>query len=242
MYFWKNNQMNSNFENFLIQHPKISVLKTNFDSDRYVSLDLSINNHDLKTFDIHDIPSFENYWKSKVSSHGGNIAFGGYLEQRNLYRRSELFEESAENRDIHIGLDLWAEAETIILAAFDGVVYTSHFNEGVGNYGGTIILKHRINNFDFFTLYGHLSIKSLEKMPKGTTVLQKQQLASLGFPKENGGYAPHLHFQIIRDIEGKTEDYPGVCAESKKSFYTQNCPDPNLLLKLKSLSEETTLK
>jgi murein DD-endopeptidase MepM/ murein hydrolase activator NlpD len=233
--------MNSNFENFLIQYPEITVLKTNFDSDIYVSLDLSIDNHELKTFDIHDIPSFENYWKSKVSSHGGNIAFGGYFEQRNLYRRSELFEESAENRDIHIGLDLWADAETIVLAAFDGEVYVSHFNEGIGNYGGTIILKHQIDNFEFYTLYGHLSIKSLEKMPKGTIVSQKQQLASLGFPNENGGYAAHLHFQIILDLEKNTEDYPGVCSSSKASFYKQNCPDPNLLLKLKCRSKTETM-
>jgi len=48
----------------------------------------------------------------------------------------------------------------------------------------------------------------------------------------NGDYAPHLHFQIIIDMEEKTGDYPGVCSENKLEFYKNNCPNPNLLLKI----------
>ena len=52
--------------------------------------------------------------------------------------------------------------------------------------------------------------------------------------KENGDYPPHLHFQIILDIENFYGDYPGVCSENDLKYYSQNCPDPNLVLKLSS--------
>ena len=149
-----------------------------------------------------------------------------------MYQRSELFEKVGEKRDIHIGLDLWADAKTPVLAAFDGTIYGAQYNEGLGNYGATLVVKHQIEGFEFFTLYGHLSWSSIEKMPVETKIKQGSTIGYLGNPSENGGYAPHLHFQIIRDMEGNRGDYPGVCAASKWSFYAQNCPDPNLLLKL----------
>jgi hypothetical protein len=42
-----------------------------------------------------------------------------------------------------------------------------------------------------------------------------------------------LHFQIINDMQGKKGDYPGVSSKKELAFYKKNCPDPNLLLKIK---------
>ncbi len=64
------------------------------------------------------------------------------------------------------------------------------------------------------------------------SVQKGQQIATLGLPPINGDYAPHLHFQIIIDMEGKFGDYPGVCSENTLAFYKENCPDPNGLLKI----------
>jgi len=49
----------------------------------------------------------------------------------------------------------------------------------------------------------------------------------LGKPDENGGWPPHLHFQLIRDMQGFVGDYPGVCAKQDLTFYANNCPDPS---------------
>jgi len=84
----------------------------------------------------------------------------------------------------------------------------------------------------FYTLYGHLSIVSIENIKVGDKVLQGEIIGFLGDSSVNGDYAPHLHFQIIRDLEGNFGDYPGVSSEEKKCFYQKNCPNPNLLLKL----------
>jgi hypothetical protein len=42
-----------------------------------------------------------------------------------------------------------------------------------------------------------------------------------------------LHFQIIEEISNTFGDYPGVCSKSDLDYYLKNCPDPNLLLKIK---------
>ena len=112
----------------------------------------------------------------------------------------------------------------------EGVVQN---NDSLGDYGPTLILKHQIENFTFHTLYGHLSFDSLEGKKIGNFVEKGQQIANLGLPPINGDYAPHLHFQIIIDMENKVGDYPGVCSSKKLAFYMENCPDPNLLLKIK---------
>ena len=45
--------------------------------------------------------------------------------------------------------------------------------------------------------------------------------------------------QVIWEIWGNknitdyTGDYPGVCSTLNLDFYLENCPDPNLLLKIK---------
>ncbi len=77
-----------------------------------------------------------------------------------------------------------------------------------------------------------MSLESLKDKKVGDVIKQGQQIANLGLPPVNGDYAPHLHFQIIIDIENNFGDYAGVCSPTKLDFYTKNCPDPNLLLKI----------
>ncbi|MNY72962.1 hypothetical protein D3C86_2116260 [compost metagenome] len=57
-----------------------------------------------------------------------------------------------------------------------------------------------------------------------------QKIASLGDYTVNGGWPPHLHFQLIINMEGYYGDYPGVCKLSERDKYLANCPDPAWLL------------
>jgi len=84
----------------------------------------------------------------------------------------------------------------------------------------------------FYTLYGHLSRESLKGLKAGQSVTPKTALARVGRSSENGSWPPHLHFQIIQDLQGKSGDYPGVCAVSDRAQYTANCPDPDIVLHL----------
>lgn len=203
------------------------------DATKFTPIDLSTTNTALAEI-VTDAKKLEAYIEDYVSKSNCDAAFGGYNEKRNLYKRSDIFnDEESEERNIHIGLDIWMAAETPIFAALDGKVHSFDYNTGVGNYGPTILLEHRIENTVFYTLYGHLSLESIEEIEIGDVFKKGQQLATLGGASVNGDYAPHLHFQIIADIADYFGDYPGVCSEADLDFYLANCPDPNLLLKLK---------
>lgn len=201
----------------------------------YVALDLSVDNETLFSQELATAEDYEKYIQRYLDQNNAKIAFGGYNEIRNLYQRSTVFKnDNSDERNIHIGLDLWINESAKIYAALDGKIHSIQNNDALGDYGPTIILEHQIENFTFHTLYGHLSTDSLANKKVDNFVKKGQHIANLGMPPINGDYAPHLHFQIIIDMENKKGDYPGVCSSETLSFYLQNCPDPNLLLKIKS--------
>lgn len=211
------------------------VVDAAYTRDMYVPIDLSENNAALAGINISSSADFSVFIDKYLSGEGEEVAYGGYNEIRKLYRRSELFTASAEeehNRNIHIGLDLWVREKTAVLAALDGKVHSFRDNAAFGDYGPTIILQHEVEQQTFYTLYGHLSRESLRNLSPGMEVKQGDKIAELGDPSENGDYAPHLHFQIIKDLQGKIGDYPGVASRKDISFYLENCPDPDLLLKI----------
>ena len=53
--------------------------------DQYCPIDLSESNPDLKTFDISSSSAWENYVLSLLKRNNAKVAYGGYLEVRNLY-------------------------------------------------------------------------------------------------------------------------------------------------------------
>lgn len=210
------------------------VILKEMDYSNYVSLDLSDSNDDLKSRNLNTATDYENYISEYLNLHDAKIAFGGYQETRNLYKRSGVFNnQTSDERNIHIGLDLWINASAPIFAALDGEIHSFKNNDALGDYGPTIILKHQIEDLTFHTLYGHLSLESISDKKVGDFVKKGEKIGALGLPPINGDYAPHLHFQIIIDLENNLGDYPGVCSQNKLAFYANNCPDPNLLLKIK---------
>lgn len=222
------------FEKILQNQTNIKVIDETIDYENYIAFDLSAKHTDQLDLDLTDAKMFEEFVEKHLSENKAKVAFGGYLEQRNLYKRSTTFnDQNTEERNVHIGLDLWIKAGTSVLSALDGKIHSFQNNTLVGDYGPTIILEHEIEDVIFYTLYGHLSVESLTGIRQGQVVKKGEKIAELGKPPINGDYAPHLHFQIIKNIENKKGDYPGVCSSEELDFYKKNCPDPNLLLKIK---------
>ena len=218
----------------LNQIKNVKVIDSSIETGDYVALNLSKSNIDLLSFNCNNVQKFENYIESYLQKNNGKVAFGGYNEVRSLYKRSSIFKSETQlERNIHIGLDFWIKAETPVLAAIDGRIHSFKNNLGLGNYGPTIILEHEIENLVFYTLYGHLSEKSILTLKIGNEFKKGMPIATLGNDLVNGNYAPHLHFQIIENLENNFGDYPGVCNSDDLEFYLNNCPDPNLLLKIK---------
>lgn len=163
---------------------------------------------------------------------GEAVRAGGYGEDRAIYTQ-ELFAPAGEEpRTIHLGLDVFAPAGAEIFAPVAGRVHSSRINDRLGDYGPTIILEHAISGGAFHTLYGHLSRDSLKGLRPGAAFMAGEQIGALGTRRENGGWPPHLHFQIILEIGDARGDYPGVCKRSEQAHWLAICPDPRPLLGL----------
>jgi murein DD-endopeptidase MepM/ murein hydrolase activator NlpD len=224
----------SYFDSFLKSLNAHPVIHPSIPKNSYILLDLSIHNNKLKTVNVSSSNDLENFIWMHLKNHNAKVAYGGYLEQRSIYQRSTYFNQAnpETERDIHLGMDLWIEAGTPIYAPLEGKIHSFKNNTNYGDYGPTIVLKHNIDRQIFYTLYGHLSTASIEGLAEGIEVRQGEQIATLGTAVVNGDYPPHLHFQIVKDIQSFEGDYPGVCNQLDLKFYRQNCPDPNLLLEL----------
>lgn len=224
------------FDDFLTKISKtpLKVINVEILLEDYMAIDLSVANAALAEVDVSSSKAMEIYIKSSLKKHHAKVAYGGYLEKRAIYSRSLYFkQDNAENeRNIHLGIDLWCNSGTKVLAVLDGEVHSFQNNMNFGDYGPTIILKHRMNDVNFYSLYGHLSVASIATLKVGVKVQQGEIIGSLGDSTVNGDYAPHLHFQLIKDMQGLFGDYPGVSNKKSLNFYIKNCPSPNLLLKL----------
>lgn len=225
----------SYFDSFLESLNAHPVVHPSIPKSAFIPLDLSIHNTELKAINVSSSDDLKNFIWMHLKNHNAKVAYGGYIEQRVIYQRSTYFNQAnpETERNIHLGLDLWIAAGTPIYAPLEGSVHSFKNNTNYGDYGPTILLKHHIDSHIFYTLYGHLSLVSIEGLEVGVDIKQGEQIATLGTAEVNGDYPPHLHFQIIKDIESYQGDYPGVSNRIDLEFYKQNCPDPNLLLKLK---------
>ncbi|MGB8192669.1 MAG: peptidoglycan DD-metalloendopeptidase family protein [Chitinophagaceae bacterium] len=135
-------------------------------------------------------------------------------------------------RRLHLGTDIWGPVSTPVFAPLGGMIHSFAFNDNYGDYGATLILTHQLDGFPFYTLYGHLSLRDIEHLSAGHYVNRGQKIAHFGEPHENGHWPPHLHFQVILDMELYEGDYPGVCRYSEREKYLANCPDPDVVLRM----------
>lgn len=211
-------------------HPVVPWQK----GDRLLLMDFTAANEELTDAILESTQLFSDYVNKKLHGAGARYGVGGYNEHRTVYSRSKVFDapDGGEPRRLHLGTDIWGKPYTKVMAPLDGIVHSFAFNNAFGDYGATIILTHQLDGVVFHTLYGHLSLNSLKNLQEGDGVRKGEVFCELGIPFENGQWPPHLHFQIIRDMEGWQGDYPGVCAFSQREQYLANCPDADLILQM----------
>jgi 4-aminobutyrate aminotransferase-like enzyme len=165
-----------------------------------------------------------------------SVGIGRYDEPRSVYL-SPLFGDqsnpTAERRTIHLGIDLFVDPGTPVSSPYEGTVVGFANNTAALDYGPVVILRHTPEpDVEFFTLYGHLSTHSLAPLKIGQRIEKGKAFAEVGRPHENGGWTPHLHFQIILDLLDRETDFPGVAYASERTLWTALSPDPNSILQI----------
>jgi peptidoglycan LD-endopeptidase LytH len=206
------------------------VIKADLQSNNVCLLDFTVANNLLKQTDLRDTNAFNLAVNQMLQEQTATIGVGGYFEDRFIYRRSTHFDANAESRNLHLGIDVWMEADTPVYTPLDATVHSFKDNANFGDYGPTIVLEHELDGTVFYTLYGHLSRKSLEGMEVGKQFKKGDLIAWLGNYPENGDWPPHLHFQVMATMEGRFGDFPGVASATDREHFERICPNPNLIL------------
>lgn len=169
-----------------------------------------------------------------IQESGKSVGLGKYNEVRPFYTSSAFEVDSNDGpawRTVHLGLDVFINAGETVFAPLKGTIYSVADNVGNRNYGPTIILKHDIlPELIFYTLYGHVDKSTLAKWKAGDKVKAGAPIGKIGDLHENGGWSPHLHFQIMLDTLEKEGDFPGVAAPMLIDVWKSICPDPWLLV------------
>ncbi|TDJ10777.1 MAG: hypothetical protein E2O64_04540 [Gammaproteobacteria bacterium] len=196
-----------------------------------IVLDLSVGSEEFAV-SSDDVETLTEKLFAHIESAGGTAGIGRYRENRSLYQ-SELFRSaSTEARSFHLGLDLFAAADTPVMAPLDGKVLSVTDNARDLDYGPTVILQHDADGQEFFTLYGHLSPATLDHLEPGQEVGAGETIGWIGTYPSNGNWPPHLHFQVMTDMLDYQGDFPGVARPSEAWYWRGLCIDPNLMLGL----------
>ncbi len=223
----------------------LNELLPTIDKNEIQSLDLSVSSKWIGHQEAFNNLDLFQYKINKLQlQHPTKIIAGGYLEPRPIYT-SPAFEKignsGRENRTIHLGIDFWLPKKTPVHALFNGEVVVSYNNAGNKLYGGLLILKHQIEGLEFYTLYGHLSIESVSNKIVGDTIKKGSCIGYLGNKKENGNWAPHLHFQIMLSLLNFKNDFPGVANINEIDVWKSVCPNPNVLFKTATLQAKKAI-
>ena len=204
-------------------------------NERVIAPDLGVDSRWAGTLDEqNDIDLLTHRFKLLQKKNIDATIAGGYGETRSIYSTDAYKIETnngPEFRTVHLGVDFWFPAGTEITSILPGKVFSLVDNDRPKDYGVTLILEHEIEGLKFYSLYGHLGKKSLDLFKKGDTVKEGDLIGYLGNPDENGGWSPHLHFQLMLDLLGNTSDFPGVAVYRDKDIWLNLCPNPGLLFK-----------
>ena len=165
---------------------------------------------------------------------GGRIWLGYYYEPRLIYAEPAFRKgtwKASDRRTVHLAVDAFAPAGVPLFAPLRGEVFIAEYRAGHLDYGGVIILRHQTPEGDpFYTLYGHLDPEFLTRLKPGDVVEKGTGFCRLGDPSMNGGWAPHVHFQLALTTEGIEADWPGVGDPDEMYMWEAICPNPAALL------------
>lgn len=155
---------------------------------------------------------------------------GKYLERRPSVYVTDLFRaRGIEPRDVHVGVDLFAPVGTPVHAFMDAIILHQGYNPAAGDYGHVVVTESQVAGVPIYALYGHLDARSISRFAIGSRLHGGEVLGFVGDRNENGGYPPHVHFQLSY-LRPTTHDLPGAIAAGSVVMNRLVFPDPRLVL------------
>lgn len=212
-----------------------TVVDADLKDEKQVVFDLSVGSPLVANIASElDISKLNRDLVEHIRAAGVRVGIGKYDEARAIYAADQYkiaTDEMPEQRSIHLGIDLHMPPGSPVSSFWEGEIHSFNNNSDPMDYGPTIIVMHQTDDNEFFyALYGHLSLASLEGLEKGRSVKRGEVIGSIGDTDVNGGWPPHLHFQIITDLFEESGNFPGVARPSEREVWLAVSADPNLVL------------
>jgi 4-aminobutyrate aminotransferase-like enzyme/Ser/Thr protein kinase RdoA (MazF antagonist) len=171
----------------------------------------------------------ERAYAELVREHGFTLGLGPWGERRIIYT-APFFESvlaEGKRRNVHLGLDIFAPAGTEMFTPLAATVVAATINPEPQDYGGLILLEHEPEpGLRFWTLWGHLDHASARERRIGERLEAGAFVARLGDYAENGGWAPHVHLQLITVPYEDASIVPGVGEEDFIPIWEDLYPRP----------------
>lgn len=216
------------------------VMEPDLRKGQSVVIDLAAGSPDFADVgDPSNTPRWTDAIFGRITAAGLQVGVGRYGEARRGYTASSYRPPGTEVeawRTVHLGMDLFLAPGSPVFAPLEGTVHSVADNAQSQDYGPTVILQHEAPGAGpFFTLYGHLSPGSVQRLMPGQRIATGVRVGTVGEPPANGNWPPHVHIQLIVDVLDQSGTFPGVCAARERRLWQQLCPDPNLLLRIPNL-------
>ena len=193
-------------------------------------VDMSVHSPLFDTIDVRDQKGFQKLLDDMMKDRY-TWGVSSYLENRETVL-SQCPQMVEEQRFYHLGLDIIVPFGTPLHAPLDARVMESGYEEGEGNYGSYVLLRHDSDYFEtFYSFYGHLS---REKLPSPEKAFKAgEPFAFIGDFHENGNWFYHTHLQVITQ-KGLEQGYlsKGYCAAKDLAQMDELCPSPLSLFKI----------
>jgi len=168
------------------------------------------------------------WWDDFCSANNIELGIGAWGEERTVYT-DKAFESlfiEGQRRIHHLGVDLFMPAGTPLYAPLAATVISVEIEHEPLGYGGLIKLEHRPEGCPpFVTLWGHMAHEALERLKPGQALQAGDLVGHMGDIHENGGWTPHLHFEMTTDINLTATEILGVGEAAYLDVWADLFPD-----------------
>ncbi|MGF7005572.1 aminotransferase class III-fold pyridoxal phosphate-dependent enzyme [Aminobacter sp. BE322] len=168
------------------------------------------------------------WWDAWCAENGIALGIGPWGEARTVYTSDIFWSRFVEGarRIHHLGLDLFMPAATRVYTPLAATVKSVEIEEDPLGYGCLIALEHAPEGCPpFVTLWGHMAHEAMARLKPGDKLAAGALVGEMGAPAENGGWAPHLHFQISTDPDLAARDILGVGEARYLDVWAELFPD-----------------
>nr|WP_298690436.1 aminotransferase class III-fold pyridoxal phosphate-dependent enzyme [uncultured Dongia sp.] len=171
----------------------------------------------------------EKLWLADCAKNGVELGIGPWGEDRPVYT-ADAFASTlipGARRSLHLGLDFFLAAGSNVRAPIAGRVAEVFVSDLPLDYGHAILLEHNPTPaITFYSLWGHLSAATAKARKVGEMLQPGDVVGQLGTHRENGGWQPHVHLQLIAfRPQGGAADVIGAGEPGYRAIWAELFPD-----------------